>query len=199
MITSKPPKPKKCKIRGCGKEFLPRNSMHAVCGPACASIFARSKREQDEAKKAKDERKADGKKRIELKTRSDWIKDAQRAFNTFVKIRDEGKPCICCGAAMDRFTVGGGIDAGHYRSVGSAPHLRFDEENCHSQSKKCNRYGAGRAVDYRKGLIQRLGLAVVERIESDQSLKHYTIPELIAIRDTYRAKAKELQKEREHV
>ena len=88
---------------------------------------------------------------------------------------------------------GGDWDAGHYRSTGSAPHMRFDEANCHAQLKQCNRYGGGRAVDYRIGLIARIGLDEVERIEADQTVRKWTIPELREIRDEYRRKAKALQ------
>src|SRR3546814_4920656 len=80
-------------------------------------------------------------------TRSDWTKKAQIAFNKFIRLRDARKPCICCGKPLtDGALTGGGYDAGHYRSTGSAPHLRFIEDNCHAQRKQCNQWGAGRAV-----------------------------------------------------
>lgn len=195
-MTHKPLKSKACKVRTCGRLFEPRNSMHTVCGPACASIFARAKREQQETKKLQAERKADREKREGMKTRSDWMKEAQREFNRFVRLRDRAAnhPCISSGRPLD--WSGNAVDAGHYRSVGAAPHLRFDERNCHAQSKHDNQYKAGNVVEYRLNLIQRIGLEAVESLESDQSTKHYTIPDLIAIRDAYRAKAKQLEKER---
>ena len=185
-------KPKKCKARGCGVAFTPRNPMQCVCGPSCAHLFTRDKKEQAETKARQASRRADRAKRESLKTRSDWIKDAQKEFNKFIRTRDAGQPCICCGVHLERDAIGGGFDAGHYRSVGSAPHLRFDERNVHAQRKHCNRYGAGRAVDYRIGLIKRIGREAVESLESDQSPKHYTIPDLIAIRDKYKAMTKQL-------
>ena len=86
------------------------------------------------------------------------------------------------------------MDAGHYRSTGSADHLRFDEDNCHAQRSDCNRYGAGRAVDYRIGLIGRIGLERVEALEARNDTTKWTREGLREIRDTYRAKAKELEK-----
>jgi len=83
----------------------------------------------------------------------------------------------------------------HYRSVGSSPHLRFDERNAHAQRKQCNRWGAGRSVDYRLGLINRIGLAAVESLEADQTPKNYTIDDLRAITACYRAKLKGLKNE----
>lgn len=57
----------------------------------------------------------------------------------------------------------------------------------------CNRYGAGRAVDYRLGLIGRIGLDRVVRLETDNTPHKWTREELIGIRDKYRAKTKELK------
>jgi hypothetical protein len=169
--------------------------MQVVCNGLCALIIAVAKREKEERKAAQAERKADKAKRERLKTRSDWMKEAQIEFNRYIRLRDSGRPCICCGlyVAVDAHT-GGGWDAGHYRSVGSAPHLRFHEDNCHAQRKVCNRYGAGRAVDYRLGLIARIGLGRVEALEADQMPRHYSIDDLKAIKATYRAKAREMEK-----
>ena len=185
-------KPKKCKARGCGVAFTPRNPMQCVCGPSCAHLFTRAKKEQAENKARQASRRADRAKRESLKTRSDWIKDAQKAFNAYIRTRDAHLACVCCGLPLGHGDIGGGYDCGHYRSVGSAPHLRFDERNAHAQRKQCNRYGAGRAVDYRIGLIARIGREAVESLESEQAPKHYTIPDLIAIRDKYRAMTKQL-------
>lgn len=177
-------RPATCKV--CSKSFLRLNSMQSVCGVKCARqvpvIAKRAARE------------ADAKKREALKTRQQWVREAQAEFNAYVRLRDAGKSCICCGSwGAGAGSRGGDWDAGHYRSTGSAPHLRFDEDNCHRQLKKCNRYGAGRAVDYRIGLIARIGLASVERLESDQAPRKFTVDELRALRDAYRAKAKALR------
>ena len=187
-------KQKKCKAKGCGVVFSPARPMQCVCSPNCAALLARAKKEQADAKKARDQRRQDKAKREKLKTRSDWMKEAQREFNRFIRLRDSGKPCVCCGSHLGDGDVGGAFDCGHYRSVGSAPHLRFDERNAHAQRKQCNRYGSGRAVDYRIGLVARYGLAFVEGLERDQSPKHYTIEDLKHIRDTYRAKANAIAK-----
>ena len=88
-------------------------------------------------------------------------------------------------------------DAGHYRSVGSAPHTRFVEDNCHGQCKHCNQHLAGNHVAYRQGLVQRIGLRAVELIEADNTLRKYTREGLIELARHYRAEARKLQKARE--
>lgn len=188
-------KPKKCRAKSCGIAFTPQRMGQHACSPLCAVELARAKREQAETRARSDARKADRQKREKLKTRSDWIKEAQIAFNRYVRLRDAGRPCICCGRPLEHGRTGGGYDAGHYRSVGSAPHLRFNEDNCHAQTKQCNRYGAGRAVDYRLGLVDRIGIARVEALEADQKPRKHDIDELRAIRDHYRAEARKLEKQ----
>ena len=132
--------------------------------------------------------------KLKLKTRGEWIKEAQAVFNAFIRARDQlaGHACISSGRPLD--WSGNNVDAGHYRSRGSAPHLRFNEDNCHAQSKQDNRYGSGNAVDYRIGLIARIGLARVEALEADNTPRKLTIEELKAIKAEYKQKLKELQR-----
>ena len=143
--------------------------------------------------KAKTERADTQRRKEAAKTRSDLMREAQMAFNAFIRLRDQlaGYPCISSGRPLD--WSGNNVDSGHWRSVGSAPHLRFDERNCHAQSKHDNRYLAGNAVDYRIGLIARIGLDAVEALESDNTPRNYSTGDLRAIRDEYRAKLRELK------
>ena len=187
------PKSRKCKNKACGERFVPARPLQAACCVGCAIVLSKDKARADMEAKAKAERKADKARKEAIKTRSDWIKEAQIAFNAYIRERDKGKPCICCGLLLAGGDVGGKFDCGHYRSVGSAPHLRFDERNAHGQRKQCNRYGAGRAVDYRLGLVARIGLAAVQALESDHSSPRWNADDLRAIRGEYRAKLKALQ------
>ena len=191
MLRTDPLKPRRCKV--CRGDFIKRNMSHKVCSPECGLALALEVRNKQERRAAAAERVKDRVKREALKTRSDHMKAAQVAFNAFIRERDRqaGHPCISSGRALD--WNGNAVDAGHYRSVGSAPHMRFDERNCHAQSKQDNRYGSGAAVDYRIGLIARIGQADVDAIEAKQDGGKWSIPELIAIRDEYRAKLKALK------
>lgn len=175
----------RCKI--CQSEFTKRSMTHKVCGTDCSLIFAKQERERRE-------RKQDKVRKEKLKSRSDYIKEAQIAFNTYIRERDRAKGCVSCGASLRLEGIGGGYDCGHYRSIGSAPHLRFDERNAAGQCKKCNRYGAGRPVDYRIVLRRRIGLEALELLESDQTPRHFTIEELKAIKQEYKEKLKNLGK-----
>jgi len=185
----------KCAI--CREPFTKRSMTHKTCGPACAEQYGREKARQLAEKQKRKEAKADRldirERKEALKTKSDYIKEVQIVFNAYIRERDKDQLCICCDKPLGFGDVGGRFDAGHYRSVGSAPHLRFDERNCHGQRKVCNRYGSGRAVDYRLGLIRKLGLEVVESIERDQNTKNYSIQDLRELKALFRQKIKDLQ------
>ena len=171
--------------------------------PDCIAPWAdaqQAKQERADAKArrmdAKVERASIKARKEALKTIPDYIKEAQVAFNAYIRARDADKPCICCGQPLGTGEVGGAFDCGHYRSTGSAAHLRFDERNAHAQRKVCNRWGAGRAVDYRLGLVARIGLEAVESLESSNSPHKWTADELRGIRDHYRQKLKDTLKGR---
>ena len=185
-------KPKTCKV--CRAKFDPRQPMATVCSPGCALTLAQSKRAKAEKVAQVQERRADKAKREKLKTKGEWTRGAQAAFNAFIRARDAGQPCICCGRTSTGATSGGEWDAGHYRSRGSAPHLRFDERNVHAQLKQCNRYDSGNVVGYRLGLIARIGLAAVEALEADQLPRHYSIEQLRGIKAHYTSLARTLKK-----
>lgn len=184
-------KQKKCKV--CSTRFLPRTAFAKVCSPVCAKTYAEQDREKKASKQAAKERKATREKLDAMRTKPQLVAMAQKAFNAFIRARDLGKGCISCGKLLT--SEPNTYDAGHYRSVGSAVHLRFNENNCHGQCKHCNNYLAGNHVMYRKGLIERIGLANVEQLEADQTLRKYTKEGLIEIAKHYREKAKHEKKD----
>lgn len=181
-------KAKKCKV--CRAPFIPVRPMQIACGPLCAYAYAGKVAEG----KAKQERKADKAKLETLKTIPQLIAEAQIAFNSFIRLRDNGRSCISCTATLNLGGVGGGFDCGHYRSRGAAGHLRFVENNAFGQCKRCNHQLAGSAVAMRLGAIQRIGLAAVEAVEQDNAPRKWTKDALRAIKAEYQAKANELRK-----
>lgn len=181
---------KTCKA--CKTKFSPQRPLQSVCSPVCALTLVRT---QAERKERLESRKTIRLKKEQLKTRSEWMKEAQSAFNKFIRERDgKTQSCISCGSSLDRESVGGAFDCGHFRSVGSAPHLRFDERNAHGQCKRCNRYLSGNVTEYRTGLIKRIGIDNVLALESDNTPRKYTISDLKNIIQCYKLKIKELKK-----
>ena len=168
----------------CQTPFNPQRMGQRVCSPRCAGRLVKEQKKAEAVQTR--ERKA------ALKRIPDLIREAQTAFNAFVRARDETQPCICCG----RFPMSNAWhswDCGHYRSTGSASHLRFNEDNAHRQLVVCNRHGAGRAVDYRIGLVQRIGLERVEALENNNTPHKWDRDELLDIKATYTQKLKALK------
>lgn len=194
MLTTKQPKPKTCRNPACRGSFVPQRLGQAVCSPKCALAAVEVQKAKEKKSLAQAGRREIKVRKEALKTRGDHMREAQQAFNEYIRTRDQaaGHLCISSGKSLD--WSGNAVDAGHYRSVGSAPHLRFDERNCHAQSKQDNRFLSGNAVDYRIGLIARIGQEAVDALESDQSVRKYTVDEIKAIKATYRAKTRELKR-----
>jgi len=181
------PKTKKCKF--CQLEFIPERQFQSVCSAQCAwgQVNERNR------KKIK---KADRKRKQELKTNGELLREAQREFNAYIRLRDHGKNCISCGRQPNyKATIGGsGVQAGHYRSVGSCPELRFEELNVHIQCFRCNSMESGNLIAYRRGLVEKIGVDRVEWLEGPHEPKKYTREQIIEIKKKYSKMRRELEK-----
>lgn len=193
----KPPKTKTCPI--CDTEYLPRSSLQKVCHNYKCAIAFNKKRDEEIAmrEKRKQERlqRDDLRERRErLKTASDWNKEAQAAVNRYIFWRDYGNPCISCGKPLNYGVRGGAVDASHYRSRGSARHLRFNVFNIHSGCVRCNRELSGNLIPYRINLIEKIGLWRVERLEHDNSIRKFDIAYLQRVKAIFTRRAKHYEK-----
>ena len=195
-IERKPPKPKKCRVATCRASFVPSRLGQAVCSPACAIIDG--PRHAQKARKAlADIERAEIKVRKEkLKSRAEHLREAQAAVNEYVRLRDAHLPCISCDSTPNDndLMTGSRWDAGHYRSVGACPELRFEPSNIHRQCVKCNRNLSGNAVEYRIRLVLRIGAEKVAWIEGPHEARKYTVEEIKTIKAEYRAKTRELKR-----
>lgn len=179
-------KPKKCKQ--CGESFIPARTMQKVCGIPCSLAYAKT---ASEASRKRAENKAHREAKERVKTKGEHAKEAQAAFNAFIRKRDELLPCVSCGRHHQ-----GQYHAGHFRSVGSCPELRFEPLNVHKQCAPCNNHKSGNVIDYRIELMRRIGLEAVEWLEGPHEPKRYTIDDLKAIKAEYRQKLRELDSQR---
>lgn len=191
------PRMKKCGNRACRApyEVDAKRPWKNWCSDDCAVVIAVTKVDAQKAKKQRTERAQDKAKLDGMKTYPQLVADCQKAFNAVVRQRDHDQPCICCGREQTKVDSlhGHGWDCGHFRSTGSAPHLRFNFDNAHRQLVYCNRHGAGRAVDYRLGLIARIGLARVEALEADNTPAKWTHDDLRRMTKEFRAQLKQLK------
>ena len=182
---------RKCKI--CGERFETTFPERKWCSPECGTKLAQQlyakQREKALRKRNREERAKIKAAKARIKSRSQWLKEAQAVFNRYIRLRDKDLPCISCG----RFHQGQ-WHAGHYRSVGACPELRFDERNVNKQCAPCNNHKSGNAIEYRINLVQKIGVEQVEWLErQDHPPQKYTIDDCKEIIKHYKAKIKELE------
>lgn len=126
-----------------------------------------------------------------IKTLADLKREAQQALNRWiVHVRDKDRPCISCGRHHQ-----GQWHAGHYLSRGAAPQHALNPLNVWKQCAPCNTYLHGNQAAYRASLVLEIGQAAVEALEQDNAPRKWTREELVAIRDEYRKRLKNLPQE----
>ena len=103
----------------------------------------------------------------ELKTISDYIKEAQKWVNRFVRLRDQDKNCVSCNSPLT-----GKFDAGHFFSAGGHGSVRFDVRNIHGQCVYCNQYEHGKLFKYHKELLNRIGSEEFNKLEQKSKGVH---------------------------
>lgn len=125
----------------------------------------------------------------ELMTVQDHVKLTQAVFNQYINLRDKRKPCISCFKPIT-----GKVNASHYYNANNHWNVRFDEDNVHSSCITCNQFLSGNLIEYRKGLIQRIGLERLEELEHKANkTRNFSREELIQIREIYREKIKRIK------
>lgn len=182
-------KARKCKAPGCDHDFMPQRPLQVACSPGCALSMvahANAKKAQTAAKVDRKETKA---KLEKLKTRSEHAKDTEKAVNRYVVVRDKDEPCISCGEHYN-----GVYHAGHYRSVGSNPELRYEPLNIWKQCPACNLHKHGNLIEYRKSLLVKIGAQKLDWLEGPHPMTNYGIAELNEIKKHYSELARRLQR-----
>ncbi|MCP4255859.1 MAG: recombinase NinG [Candidatus Scalindua sp.] len=181
----------KRKCKNCGervRDYIVLNNT-AFCSFESAVEYASKNKHKGAEIARKEQKKKDVKRKKELKSASDYIKEAQAAVNKYIRLRDRNKPCVSCGSNPKQ-KHGGSFDAGHYRSRGSASHLRFNILNIHKQCVKCNRFNSGNAVDYRIELIKRIGEDNVISLENNNNPRKFSIEYLQRVKAIFNKRAR---------
>jgi hypothetical protein len=176
------------KCNNCKEVFKPRKFNWKYCqSDVCNNIGVQELIKKVREKKAKDNRNNTKEEKEALLTHRDYLKIFQTVFNTYIRTRDKELPCVSCGKNNEKQ-----FHAGHYRSVGSCPELRFEELNVWRQCATCNTYLHGNLIEYRKELIKRIGVDQVEWLEGPQPSNKLMIPEIKSKIVEYKLKIKGL-------
>jgi len=170
---------------------LPIGNVHSV---ECATSYARAKQEKATARKLAKAKSAQKKKDAkqkrdfydnDIKTRKKAVKTACHAY---IRERDRGLPCICCGRAL-----GAKYDAGHWQESGNNSSLRYHEDNIHAQNVHCNQYKGGDSDDYEGRLRLKIGDERVDYLLSNKGgIVKRTAQDYKDIENHYKEKLKAL-------
>lgn len=193
-IAERKPRQRKCANPACDVKFTPKIGQKVCCWQ-CGLAIADQPANQKKARMAIDqrERREIKVRKQKVKRRSEYMQEAQDAFNAWIRQRDAGQPCISCGTTADVQYC-----AGHYRTVGACPELRFEPLNVHRQcNKNCNLEKSGNIVEYRIRLVKKIGAEAVAWLEGPHEPKKYTIEDLQQIKAHYRALLRDLKKQQE--
>ena len=169
-----------------------------TCSYKCRGIYLQSPDGIREVAKTLSKVRAERKRTNKAKAKGlqHYLKLTQTVFNKYIRERDKGLGCISCGKhahMMGGSGLGGVWDAGHFRSVGSAPELRFEPKNVNGQCRSCNGFKGGMPKEYAYGIVERYGQERLDWLEGHHEAKHYTIEDLEQIRKHYARLTREVE------
>lgn len=188
MSLTKAVKEKSCKV--CKAKFTPHRKIQAWCSPSCAVELAKARVEKAKKAEKQEEARSDRKKREAMKRRSEWLSDAQKAVNAYVRLRDKHAGCISCDRPA---SWGGQWHASHFRSVGAASAVRFNLWNIHKACSICNNHLSGNIRAYQPRLIEKIGVDRFDWVQEQNQLTRYEIPYLRRLIAVFRKKARRLE------
>ena len=175
---------KKC--RACPTRFVPTRPLQVACCPDCAQTLAERKREK-QAQQEEARRRKEARQRLDaVKSRADWLKEAQTAVNRYVRLRDRDKGCISCDRPA---TWDGQWHASHFRSVGAASAVRFNLWNIHKACSVCNHHLSGNLAAYRPRLVALIGQKRVDWLDSQNQVVRHDIEYLKKIKRVFSKRA----------
>ena len=189
-IEKKAPKPKTCKNPACRASFVPQRLGQAVCSPKCALATVEVQKAKEKKSLAQIGRRDIKVRKEALKTRAGHAKEAQTVINRYVRLRDAHLGCISCNKPA---SWGGQWHCSHFRSVGAAPHIRYNLWNMHRACSVCNNHLSGNIAGYRPKLIEKIGQDKVDWLESNHSVARHDIPYLKRIKAVFTKKCRRLE------
>jgi hypothetical protein len=139
----------------------------------------------------KQERESIKQRKEKIKTRQEWLAECQAIANRYARIRDAKDGCISCDKPA---TWPGQWHGSHFRSVGAASAVRLNLWNIHKACSVCNHHLSGNVAEYRPRLVEKIGLAKVEWLESQNQLVRYDIEYLKRYKKVIGKRLKRMEK-----
>lgn len=184
-------KSRKCANPACRSEFTPAfSTTQKVCKWQCG--LAIKDQNHDKARKAiaSQERVEHRVAKEKVKTRSKWLSETQAVINRYVRLRDYHLGCISCEKPA---SWPGQWHCSHFRSVGAAPHLRFNLWNMNRSCSICNNHLSGNIGAYKPALIEKIGQDKVDWLESNHARAGHDIEYLKRLKRIFSKKCRILE------
>lgn len=133
---------------------------------------------------------------VKVRKKANLVDKLDRIFSQYIRLRDVMPNgyfrCISCGKVKPYEQS----DCGHFFS---RRHMatRFDEDNCNSECKGCNRFSADHLIGYQVNLIRKIGQDRYERLVwKHNSTKKWCDFELKELIKYYKALVDKLKEEK---
>jgi 5-methylcytosine-specific restriction endonuclease McrA len=125
--------------------------------------------------------------RSKLIDRSHAVECADKAMSDYIRARDK-YTCVTCGKQGDKHN----IDCGHFIPRGYSI-WRYNEENCHAQCVRCNKFLSGNWPAYFIKMVNKYGQDFVDKLifYKNRPMKR-SIADLLEIEQYYKEKLEAL-------
>jgi len=193
--------PNKRRCRHC-KQYIDADKaikvpVGAFCSWAHVHEYARQQKPVVQSMRLKEVRQAARRKRRESKLQDlpHQIKLTQQAMNKMIRLLDADLPCVSCGRFKPH-------TAGHFKTVGANPELRFYPVNIYGQCSGCNsgmqRYNKGdnatTQTKFAAEIARRRGQDALDWLNGAHPAGNYTCDELADLRKILNAECRRLEK-----
>ena len=155
--------------------------LRLFCGIDCAIASAladqdkiRQRQEKKKSVAVRGQHRAD---KERIKSRHDWYNDLKTEKHYYIKhILRAGQSCYTCGKQQSFGDDHRAFHVGHYLPGKEVDPRRFMVENLRIQCYKCNSKLSGNQAEYRKRLVEEMGIDHVEWLEC--SVNHKELKEI---------------------
>ncbi len=168
---SKGPERKKCK---CGNTYTQYTTLQNKCVSCLAKV---GKDRMTPGTKEHKESVTQHKREHKEKDKTYWREQAQKAVNRYIRMRDRNESCPTCERPLNR---GVQLQAGHFKTRGSHPAIRYVIQNIHGQCASCNLF-TNDLAKYEAFIVRKYGQEMLDWLNVEHGVYNFTVEDMQAI------------------
>jgi hypothetical protein len=193
LRSTKPNRCKHCKVR------MPEDkARHVLHDGECTEAWIAKQLAKQAAARLKKQRAAarvdkalDRKRKQALKRPAEWEQECREIVQKIARLRDRHDGCISCHMGAN---YGGQWHGSHFRPAGNNSAVQFHLWNIHKACAQCNLFKGGNIAAYRPRLVEKIGAARVEWLESQTQVTKRDIPYLIRFKAVMGKRLRRMEK-----